>query len=325
MGGLITFVKVKKALAFQPEYFLGQQKIRENSAMKKIQGHEEKVLQRYKQLGGFIHDGQMINKDKESRAQQWIRDQEKEKELLSPKITGEGSREEQIRNRYIELGGLIRNGEMINKDKESRAKQYIEERERLIKQLVIRYDPRKTRGPSAYSEMTDIEAFVRRDLNDGHFIEAYAITDQYVDTVIKLSFPEIFYNFHKNEDSRMNIETVLRCVVGFELADKKIVQRYRDFKSTRDDLTHKSIFNQSKAKQLENISKVGQLPFDVIKIIEELFHKRVLHAYLYFFKNNKPTPSDFIPMWYRIWKKQGRNLIKFFDDIERLAKQRDKS
>ena len=38
---------------------------------------EEKVLRRYGELAGSILNGEMVNKDKESRARQWVKEQEK--------------------------------------------------------------------------------------------------------------------------------------------------------------------------------------------------------------------------------------------------------
>jgi hypothetical protein len=171
-----------------------------------------------------------------------------------------------------------------------------------------------------------IEKWIDKDLDEGNFIEAYAITDQYVETALKLCFPEVFQDFYKKDTNKMSVEVVLRCAVGLNIIDKKLLQIYRDFKSTRDDLIHKSIFNQKKAKQLQNSDKVRELPSKIIEYTEEIFHKRSLHVYLHFLKNpgdNEEMLTDFVLMWYRIWKKQGRDLFKFFDDIKKLAKKKN--
>jgi len=207
---------------------------------------------------------------------------------------------------------------MTEKELTSREK-YIE----LI--LKERYDPREILGVRAYKEMTDVEEWARKDLKDGHLIEAYAITDQYIDAVIKLSFPEIFYDSYCKEDNKINIGTVLYCFTNFKSVDKKIFQQYRLFKKTRGVLVHKSIFYPKQAKRLKCLSVVKKLPFDIIKDVEELFGKRVIEAYLYFIKNKKKLNNDlmyknFFVMWHRIWKKQGKNLIEFFNDINELAK-----
>lgn len=39
---------------------------------------EKKVLERYKQLAGLVRDGRMVNPDKESRARQWVKEQEEQ-------------------------------------------------------------------------------------------------------------------------------------------------------------------------------------------------------------------------------------------------------
>lgn len=199
-------------------------------------------------------------------------------------------------------------------------------REKYIEMILEgRYNPREIEGVQAYEKMTDVEKWVRRDLSKGYAIEAYAITDQYIDTVIKLSFPEIFYDSYRKEDNKINIETVLRCFTNFGLANKKIFQQYRLFKKTRGDLVHKSIFNQKQAKRLKDLSRVKKLPFNIIKEVEELFNKRVIVAHSYFIKNKKELNNDlmyddFFVMWHRIWKKQGKDLVKFFEDIFSRAK-----
>lgn len=38
---------------------------------------EKRVLERYIQLAGFVQNGQMVNKDKEFRARQWVAEQER--------------------------------------------------------------------------------------------------------------------------------------------------------------------------------------------------------------------------------------------------------
>ncbi len=229
--------------------------------------------------------------------------------------------EAKVLKRYIELAGLVKDGVMVNKDKEGRARQYVKEEEGMMRRFMVRYDSRKVNGPSGYSKMTDVERYVEKDIADGHFIEAYAVSDQYVDSIIKFCFPEIFFNAIKREDGKITVETALRCAACFGLVEDKVIDMYRDFKSTRDDLIHKSIFNHSKAKQLKNVPKIKKLPFDIIKATEKLFHSRVLPAYTYYLKNKIPVTEGFIPMWLRIWGKQGRDLLKFFDDIEKLKRK----
>ena len=62
--------------------------------------------------------------------------------------------------------------------------------------------------------MKNVEVWIKRDLRDGKFIEAFAICDQYVDTVIKICFPEVF---HETGDNRLNVETVLRIAVSLKI------------------------------------------------------------------------------------------------------------
>ncbi len=245
---------------------------------------------------------------------------------------GENATLEQILAHYDKLAGLIKdeNGDKIDNGQFWKAEKVWLEKEQkeLARELFkrySRYDPRKEEGPLAYSKITDIDAWIIQDIDSGHFIEAYAMADQYIDTVIKLSFPEIFYNSHgKSWNDRVNAETVLQCASSFNLVDKFSFERYRDFKSTRDDLIHKSIFNQTKAKQLTNNSKVKKLPLDTIKTVEDLFHKRVLKAHLFFLEKDQKPPRDFISMWYKIWQKQGRDLLKFFSDVDKFASEQSK-
>lgn len=137
---------------------------------------------------------------------------------------------------------------------------------------------RKLLGPKAYSQANVLE-WVKTDLNNGHYIEAYAITDQYIDTLLKQTFCEIFENSSFNK--RFTVEYVLRCGVIWHRVNKSFLELYRDFKSTRDDLIHKSIFNQQKAKELENTRKIKDLPIKVIQITESFFENDIKE----YFKN----------------------------------------
>jgi hypothetical protein len=46
---------------------------------KRAKKNEKRVIERYKILAGLIRDGQMVNKDKEARARQWVKEQEEKK------------------------------------------------------------------------------------------------------------------------------------------------------------------------------------------------------------------------------------------------------
>lgn len=217
----------------------------------------------------------------------------------------------------------------------------------LIKQRKLdwypRYDPRKIKGAIAYGDMLDVEMWVKKDLSDGKFIEAYALTEQYVDMTLKFCFPDVF--FEKKNNEKLSVETVLRCSISLnqKIVDKKLLDFYRDFKSTRDDLMHNSLFNQKKAKQLINKKKVNDLPLTTINFVQEFFKKRAYDTYVFFllkhevqnvvkgqkeltiinyFESNQYL-QDFFLVWGSILEKEGKEisseLNKFHSKIKTLS------
>lgn len=50
-------------------------------------------------------------------------------ENLLKRLVNKNSTEEKVLQRYIQLAGLVRNGEMVNRDKEARARQWVAEQE----------------------------------------------------------------------------------------------------------------------------------------------------------------------------------------------------
>lgn len=205
-----------------------------------------------------------------------------------------------------------------------------EKRRNVIKEAlskgIIRYDPRKTDGPKAYDSMKNVEVWIKHDLREGNFIEAYSICDQYVDTVVKICFPEIF---HSKDDDRLNVETVLRLSVPLKIIGEHFLLLYRDFKSTRDDLIHKSVFNQKTAKQLQNNKKIEALPLQVIKEARSLFKSRFEHVLkfytdsfddtqirekgrrwkLYSYIELDETFRTFVLIWYRILANESKDIF----------------
>lgn len=187
-----------------------------------------------------------------------------------------------------------------------------------------RYDPRKIKGAIAYGDMRDVEVWVKNDLSDGKFIEAYAITDQYIDIILRFCFPDVFFENKNNE--KLSVETVLRCSISLnqKIVDKKLLDFYRDFKGTRDDLIHKSIFHQSKARQLTNKKKVNDLPLSMINFAQEFFKKRAYNTYTFFLlkpevKRQKESTiinyfesnqywQDFFLIWKNVLEKEGKEI-----------------
>ncbi len=135
--------------------------------------------------------------------------------------------------------------------------------------LAERQDLRDTLGPDAYSVM-EIPPAVQRDIYDKHFIEAYALTDQYVETLLKHTFYEILGPIG-SVDKKNAVETVLKCAKHWQKINSGYFEIYRDFKSTRDDLIHKSIYGSDRAKGLQNHKKLATLPELIIKESEEIF------------------------------------------------------
>lgn len=185
-------------------------------------------------------------------------------------------------------------------------------------------DPRLKRIiADGYSEIVhNLEKVIKGDLESGHAIEAYAFTDQYFQTVIKLSFPQIF--FPAKFKNKISVEDFLRTFKEDKrFSDEyKILGRYRDFKSTRDDLVHKSLFSGKKVKGLFNQKKVEKTPFEIIDRVEHIFLKNISRSGSYFLKQKRYLPNDFLLIWDRVWKKKNKDLGKFIKDVMQISKRK---
>ena len=150
---------------------------------------------------------------------------------------------------------------------------------------------RKIIGPKAYSQ-TNILEWVKSELEGGHFIEAYALTDQYIETLVKRLFDDGTREYWKK---KIPIEILFRWNLSSCKIRKAFLDNYIDFKMIRNDLVHNAIFNNNKYKRLIDTKKIKELPFKIISDTE-LFFEGGMKEY---FKNwkqwfNKPEKSTIV-------------------------------
>jgi len=153
---------------------------------------------------------------------------------------------------------------------------------------------RKELGPKAYSQASILE-WVKSDLGGGYYIEAYAIADQYIETLIRQLFDDGTKEYW---DRNFSVETSFRCSLSLGKIKKDFLDEYLDFKKIRNDLVHNAIFNRNEYKRLKNLKKVKKLPSRIILGVELFFEEGMKEC----FKNLKYL--------FRSGEKEKINLIK---------------
>ena len=152
-----------------------------------------------------------------------------------------GSVEAEVLKRYEELGGLVRDGRMVNKDKESRARQYVKSRKELIERIAEGANLRKN---AKYGEFI-IQA------NEVHFY------------LVKLIFLRSF-------DQGKGFEKILEGaqlghLIGYLRvcaktdSDIVLLELISDYKDKRNALAHKMFTNKKLTPQeCEKALKLGK-------------------------------------------------------------------
>jgi len=158
-------------------------------------------------------------------------------------------------------------------------------------------------GSKAYSQSSieNVLNWIKNDLSKGFFIEAYALTEQYIEIVLKYA---LFGYLYFPRMMTMKLETALRISKESKVLPEKLFNLYTDFKSTRNNLIHKSIFYPEKAKQLKNTNKVKKLPLEIIQESERFFNNRAEKVLEYFIsqKSRKKDKNLFIRIWCHVLK-----------------------
>ena len=179
-------------------------------------------------------------------------------------------------------------------------------RERYIKLLKEMGISRQFLGPKAYSEspIENVLNWIENDLNKGRFIEAYALTDQYVETILKYAlfdYVSLFDCLYSLETltKRIKLKTALKALKKVKVLPCNLFEVYEDFKKTRNDLVHKSIFYPEKAKQLKNDKKVKKLPLKIIQLSDKFFFSRAEEVFKYFIST--PTTKENKELFFKLW------------------------
>ncbi len=185
---------------------------------------------------------------------------------------------------------------------------------------------RKILGPKAYRDIfLDLDVYitnlVKNDLKEGYFIEAYTLTDQYIETVLKYSFYRFFSEF-KSEN--LKFKSALKALVIFKKINKSFFDLYTDFKQTRNDLVHASIFHFERTRELLNVKKVKNLPLKVIDKVDLIFNNRKKLA-VEEMRDLKAKKNEW-KMFINIWMKQEiyKNNLSPKRAMESMLKQVNK-
>ncbi len=129
--------------------------------------------------------------------------------------------EEKILQRYIELGGLVKDGQMVNLEKKGRATQWVQERDKYIEQVLA-------------------QKRIELDSKYGKFIIQTNEVQSYLVALIKLRTFSQDKKFHSDLERiqlgpLVGYFTVLaRSELELEILEK--LKRYKDY---RDALAHK--------------------------------------------------------------------------------------
>jgi len=129
--------------------------------------------------------------------------------------------ETQVLNRYIELAGLVKEGQMVNKDKESRAREYVKLHAKVIGQIP---EGDKIRKNSKYGEL---------------IIQANRV-QYYLTKLVLLRSLEPSKGF-EDELGRLQLGHLIGYlkVCAHTKEDLDLAGRLKDYKDKRDALAHR--------------------------------------------------------------------------------------
>jgi hypothetical protein len=165
--------------------------------------------------------------------------------------------------------------------KQSKSKVPKELIESFIKLGIKSGEVRKILGPKTYSNKFggDILSWVKNDIDDGRFIEAYALVEQYAEGLIKKVFDNGDSNYWKKQNKKIKIEAVLSVLLFLGKIDVSYYNQYCEFKDIRNDLVHNAVFNFNNYKRLSDLKKIKSLPIEII-LKTETFLKTMIINYL---------------------------------------------
>jgi len=206
--------------------------------------------------------------------------------------------EKEILERYEALGGLVRDGQMVNKDKESRAREYIKSRTKIIDQI--------SEG-----------ARTLKDAKYGRFIIQTNLVQFYLAKLIYLrSFDQSNELESRLEGLTMGPLIGYLTVCAHTRLDLKLVNDLKKYKKRRDAVAHK-MFTVKKLtpKECELATKQG---VKIIKYLEESLKQKS-----YMIKESDKL-SDF-PNQFNKLAKEVAILRNKVSKIEKTAKKTKKN
>ncbi len=140
----------------------------------------------------------------------------------------DNSGEERVQKRYIELGGLIRDGHMVNKDKEERARQYVKITEKLIEKYA---EQQVIHENSKYGELII-------QTNDVQFHLSTIV-------IMKSGFPDDdFQDYIYNSAELGTLINLFNACSKDLLVTEHLVPKLRQYNKRRNQLAHKMKSNK---------------------------------------------------------------------------------
>jgi hypothetical protein len=151
----------------------------------------------------------------------------------------------------------------------------------FIKSGIKSGEIRKISGPISYNDKFggDILEWVKNDIENGRFIEAYALTEQYIEGLMKKVFDDGDKNYWDKRAGRISIKAILFTLLSLDKIDKNYFRQYCKFKAIRNDLVHNAVFNFNKYGRLKNTKEVKKIPIEIITSTES-FLKIMIIDYL---------------------------------------------
>lgn len=201
--------------------------------------------------------------------------------------------EHQVLERYEALGGLVKEGQMVNKDKESRAREYIKSREKIVEEIS---EGDRILKNSKYGEFIVQTNYVQFYLAKLIFLRSFERTEDFKNKLERLTMGPLIDYLNVCAETKLDID---------------LANNLKKYKTRRDALAHK-MFTAKKLtpKECENAIRLGN---KIIEYLEESLKQ----------KNNMIKGTDKIsdfPKQYNKLVKQVESLEKRIEKLEKKQK-----
>lgn len=140
--------------------------------------------------------------------------------------------EELVHERYKQLAGLVRDGRMVNKDKEHRAREYVRERQKYIESIL---EENQIRDNSKYGQFILQANEVQYYLTKLIFLRSFDLSKKFEKYLERLQFGHL-------------ISYLSLCAQSEQ--DMNLVIKLNSYKDKRDALAHK-MFTSKKLTVIE--------------------------------------------------------------------------